>query len=271
MSVEDSKGPFAASVRKKLETTTDAKLLFHVAQGLMRRSSSVTGKLDFDPVAVGRAYLERAAQLAPDDASVQTLLVQDDHNRRHERISGLFVNSKVSFEEFLGTLPEAERFEVFADGSDWSQMMLFYRTAGAGTKVDVSSSTQARRQRNEEALALAEKFKTHKDYGTVVFNAHIALGVVELQEGNRRRAVEHLRAAGEAPASAALKYSQLPSHTRLVNDLLHAGERESVIAFYERLADINAFGRDRWLADAKAIREGRMTRSYQGMYGSGGK
>jgi hypothetical protein len=50
-----------------------------------------------------------------------------------------------------------------------------------------------------------------------------------------------------------------------VNRLLKAGEREAVVEFLEAFAQLTIRDRDRLLQDAKAIREGRMTSSYQHM------
>jgi hypothetical protein len=49
----------------------------------------------------------------------------------------------------------------------------------------------------------------------------------------------------------------------LVHALLDAGERESVAEFLDRLAELNRVDADRWRADARAIREGRMPTTYQ--------
>lgn len=53
------------------------------------------------------------------------------------------------------------------------------------------------------------------------------------------------------------------AHQHLVHALLDAGERESVAAYFDRLAEMTRVGSDRWRADAVAIREGRMPESYQ--------
>lgn len=113
---------------------------------------------------------------------------------------------------------------------------------------------------------LADRFRNDDDYGTVVFESNTVLGLLALRDGDRRRAVEHLKAAAASPGSRELEYGLvLPS--RLPTYLLNAGERESVAAFFDRLAELDRQGRDRWLADAKAVRGGFMTAGYQSTFG----
>ncbi len=90
-----------------------------------------------------------------------------------------------------------------------------------------------------------------------------------LRDGDRSRAVRHLTAAGRAPASEELQWSDNAAALGLVNQLLEAGERDAFVEFLENLARLSLVPqfRDRWLNDAKAIREGRMTSSYQTMIG----
>ena len=53
------------------------------------------------------------------------------------------------------------------------------------------------------------------------------------------------------------------SWMRPVNRLLKAGERERIAVFLEDFARLTIDERQRLLDDARAIREGRMTASYQ--------
>jgi hypothetical protein len=164
-------------------------------------------------------------------------------------------------DDVIAALPEAERFEVFADAVGWVHRRSGMAAGGFGGQSPTEAAARVRRYA-EEALALAEKFRVDPNYSTVVYRAHLTLGALAIREGDRARAVEHLRAAGDVPGSEelALMSTGLPT---LVHALLDAGERESVAEFLDRLAELNRVDADRWRADASAIREGRMPTTYQ--------
>ena len=61
ISLEEARGPFASDVRKKLENTTDPRLLTAVG-GYLIGSAAGHGKVGFDHVALG-LVLDRAPQL----------------------------------------------------------------------------------------------------------------------------------------------------------------------------------------------------------------
>jgi hypothetical protein len=65
--------------------------------------------------------------------------------------------------------------------------------------------------------------------------------------------------------SEQLQYVPPFSWMRPVNRLLKEGERGRVVEFLEAFARLTITERDRLLKDAQAIREGRMTTSYQQM------
>ena len=98
--------------------------------------------------------------------------------------------------------------------------------------------------------------------------AHQTLGLIALHDGNRDRAVHHMLESVKVP-ELALEGGIVERHflaQRLPIYLLKEGERETVIEYYEAAATINARERERLLEDARAVREGRMPRSYQSMF-----
>jgi hypothetical protein len=79
-----------------------------------------------------------------------------------------------------------------------------------------------------------------------------------------------MREAAKTPGSDEIAYlSDSLLRLRLVNYLLKYGERESVIEFLDRLAQLTVTQRDHVKADADAIRSGRMPSSYQHMVARG--
>ena len=93
--------------------------------------------------------------------------------------------------------------------------------------------------------------------------AHHVLATAALRDGDRERAVHHLRESLKVPTSEQIQYMPPFSWNRPVNRLLKEGERERVVEFLEAFARLTISGRDRLLQDAQAIREGHMPSSYQ--------
>ena len=109
----------------------------------------------------------------------------------------------------------------------------------------------------------ASQVRESPDYGTVLYEANVALGAHRLRDGDTRGAVRYLREASMAPPSKALAAGNLSLDSRLVNYLLKAGEYEPVADFLERAAALKTYDRDRLLKDAASVRAGRMPSSYQ--------
>ena len=91
------------------------------------------------------------------------------------------------------------------------------------------------------------------------------LATAALRDGDRERAVHHLRESAKVPTSEQIPYAPPFSWMRPVNRLLKECEREAVVEFLEAFARLTISERDRLLKDAQAIREGRMPSSYQHM------
>ena len=72
-------------------------------------------------------------------------------------------------------------------------------------------------------------------------------------------------AAVNGPASRGLEAYSSGLDVRLVNDLLKAGERETVAEFLERSAALRPAAREQLSKDAAAIRAGKMPMSFQYM------
>src|SRR2546428_2360263 len=102
----------------------------------------------------------------------------------------------------------------------------------------------------QDALALAPALRDDPGYGTAIYGANIVLGTHALREGDRASAVRYMLAASKAPASPDLTTNRFGLELRLVNYLLKAGERESVIEFLEHAAEINGSRRDALGKDA---------------------
>jgi hypothetical protein len=249
--LDEVNAPYAKQVRARLEATTDARLLARVGGMLARpaRSKDPALKQALDDIrALGIRYLERALELDPDLQSARTTLVRI---RLPEQAT------------------EADRLA--------NRAFERYMTAEDITEYAKKDAAGGKRQR-DEAVALAEEALEaaagHADdpaYSAAVMTAHHVLATAALRDGDRERAVHHLRESVSVPPSEHVEYAPPFAWQRVVNRLLEDGERERVVDFLEAFARLTLRDRDRLLRDAQAIREGRMPSSYQHMVAREGR
>ena len=116
-----------------------------------------------------------------------------------------------------------------------------------------------------EALRIAATHAQEPTYAAAIMTAHHVLATIALGDGDRERAVRHLRDSVNVPPSEQIQYALPFSWNWPVNRLLKAGERERVAEFLEALARLTIVERDRLMNDAQSIRDGRMPASYQHM------
>jgi hypothetical protein len=95
----------------------------------------------------------------------------------------------------------------------------------------------------------------------------MALGANAFREGDRRTAVRYLLDAADAPASVSRRTGSLvlglSLERRLIGGLLQNGERQTVIDYFERAAKRRPADRERLLAAATAIRNGKQPTNYE--------
>jgi hypothetical protein len=238
--------PYAKQVRDKLEATTDAQLLARVGQILTRPNSptkdpALKQALD-EARALGIRYLERALELDPNLQIAKATLV---NIRLPEQAT------------------EADRLA--------NRALEGYMVAEDITEYAKKDTAAGKRQRDEatgraeEVLKVAAAQAQDPAYSAAVMTAHHVLATAALRDGDRERAVHHMRESVKVPTSEQIQYAPPFSWMRPINRLLKEGEREAVVEFLEAFARLTIRDRDRLLQDAKAIREGRMPTSYQHM------
>ena len=270
--------PFAAEARRKLEASTDPNVLAAAGYALAFRYAHAGP----DVSALGRRCLERAVTLDPENAWARTAMASVRDMERHREIQQRIqaAGARDDFHTFSDTtyavvsaLPEDDRLFYLPAAAESAYMRAenidyMFRTKPETQKPDAQARAEqgfARaRQYAIDALALAERHHQAPEYGDVVYRAHVALGVLALKDGNRTKAVEHMRTAAAAPPSeAARDMSHSGLRGRLVEYLLREGERESVADFLEKSAERVRRERERLLKDAAQIRAGVMPLSYQ--------
>ena len=275
----EAKSLFAVEARRKLEATSEPKLLVAAGYMLMRYSRSATAVNADD---LGRRCLERAATLDPQNARARGALVE---LRRSERMTAIqrrlqTVGGRYTFDDFsentytaISALPPEDRLIYLPGAAESAYMRAEYIDYTAREKPEAEQA-QARkraaegfaraRQYANDALALAGNHQQAAQDNDVIYRAETVLGVLALKDGDRKAAVEHMRTAGAAPVSDAGRYAHhFGLRGRLVEYLLRAGERTSVAEYLEKSAERQLPERDRLLKDAAQIRAGVMPLSYQ--------
>ena len=254
--------PFAAEARRKLDASNDARVLA-AGGSYLARVRDPNRALDTD--ALARKYLERALELQPDLASARANLLHADLSARSRALREKLQREKV--------LPDAERLDYLLGTIDETYMRgeaaEYYGAQDEEKRKvwgDPKAAFEKTREYAQEMLALAARYPDHPRYGTAIYRGNIALGTLALRDGDRRTAVSYMREAAKSPGSDEIAYlSDSLLRLRLVNYLLKYGERESVVEFLDRLAQLSVTQRQYIKADADAIRGGRMPSSYQHM------
>ncbi len=95
--------------------------------------------------------------------------------------------------------------------------------------------------------------KTSGDYGVAVHDGNVVMGRIALREKHVDLAKKHLLAAGKSPGSPTL--DSFGPNMELANDLIEAGERDTVIAYFhecESFWDPRFSQLKDWAAEVKA-------------------
>ena len=249
---DDASGPFAQAVSRKLDVSQDAELLNLVGFNLALRCASGASAIRPQLVARGQSYLQRAVALDPAlkpraDRTQDILRRSDLQSRLRERLEGVPLEREY---EVVSGVPARERFANLP----WLASGHFHNR-----HYDLS------KRYAQDALTLSRTLTDAPDHGLTIYMANMVLGRNALREGDRQEAVRYMLAAASAPVGKELADWAMPPLLRELSDeLLMAGERESVAMFYERMAPIGPPDRrEMLLADAAAVRAGVKPRFYR--------
>ena len=277
LSAEDARA-YASKVRSTLDATRDPLLLATAGQALM--TNTFRPGLETERMGLARTYLERAIQLDPKSQEARAGLdLLDDYafvEREATLLAGVPPESK---RDVIAKLPEPDRLVLLVRqatrehletrNDDWRSFR--WTALNLPERVDeeraAAASHERARQYANEALELAMRRPDDRDSADAVFAATMALGANAFREGNRRAAIRHMLDAADAPASFSRRTGSmvlgLSLERRLIGGLLQAGERETVIDYFERSARRRPADRERLLAAATAIRNGKQPINYQ--------
>jgi hypothetical protein len=191
--------------------------------------------------ALGNSYLDRALKLNPNLSAAHAL------QRRAQPSPG----------SMLDLAQQGERAYTRGDMAD------YYDHDTAAAKADWESA----RKYAQQALDLASKSRGDADYGTVIYQANMTLGMVAMRvDGNKKAAARRLLEASKAPPTDQLAYGGDAFTMKLPVLLLKYGgldEREAVIEYLERFGKVLHRADLPLLENAAELRKGYMPIWYQ--------
>ncbi len=266
VSAEQSRGGFALAARIKLAESKDVAMLIAAGRTLtMMTGARSTASLDFDPVALGRFYLERAQQLDPKAPNSRTLLAGLEFAERLRRIHGLLAGAAGErVEESLVRLSNSDRLAYLAFLVESEYTRAEFLEFSQRDEARMNAGFARARKLAQDLFELATKSPNDPDCGARLFSAHVVLACFSLRDGDKPTALRHMKDAVNAPSSESLRYRETAGlWPELAGRMLGWGERDSVIQFLEQYARLSLDSRDRLLKEAAAIRAGRMPAFYQ--------
>ncbi len=276
VSAELMASPFAKHAKQKLDASTDPDMLLGASEFLSR--NAVNAKVDFVPQDLGLVYAGRLLKLNPTSETARRILARPAHDAEYDRMVKLLgqTASELPQKSPTSTRPDDAAFERLSDELklEYAHQLLwqpYSRAMRAYDKKDeaaVKAALENFKRRAEVIERLAAAAPASGATASVVADVHVAFGAYAIRQGDRREAVRRLRmatiAAATAPAFADSVSGISFGATRLTHDLLTAGERESVAAYYDAASKtVEPRQRRVFEESATAIRQGRMPREYQ--------
>jgi len=258
----DTTSAFATSVRRVLSETNDAELLSVTCRTLYWNGSNAKEIDAQRSAAIG--YCDRALALDPANALAAEGRRADDERQRLQRQRTLLQGvDRTQRYATASALPEADQLPVLGGlaATSWFEAVNFQYNKHDQPAAD--AQWKQARQFADDATRLATKMSDRPEAADQLYAAKTVLAALAIQDGHRQNAVRLLTEAAAAPranSDSSLGYS---AEDYVVNQLLKAGEQESIIAFYEKVAAIPGRAQKYSAASAAALRAGTMPMRYQ--------
>jgi beta-lactamase regulating signal transducer with metallopeptidase domain len=267
VNLADAHSPYANEIRRKLATSTDALLLETTGEQLAIWAPRLSDDhvIDFDARTLGVSYLERSLQLnpGPNRLSIRAhyaLTFGHTPDLTPASIWHLGIHERY---EAIQKLPESGRFFALSRTAEDAYYRGintdYYRHDRPAAKVDWELAKKCAR----ESLALAAQSRNDPQYGTAVFTDNMVLGMIAQYDGDRRAAIAYMLAASYAPQTDVLAYTSQGLTFQLPAWLLKDGERDSVVEFLERFAQVDIGEREELLRSATLIRQDKRPMWYR--------
>jgi beta-lactamase regulating signal transducer with metallopeptidase domain len=249
VSAEEARGPFARSVRAKLNESMDARLLYSAGTRLYLGVSSDDDS-EVEAQSIAEVCLRRAAEIDAPMARARSVLFDLQTRKVLMRVRketrGLSAGEKFIR---VSNLSDSERLEVLPQ--------LAMESYIPHENEPASESFENARKYGEDLLLLAARNPGDPNREMAIFTGNITLAAVAMRRGDKRTAVRYLNEAAKVSGSDRLSYdSGTNLYTKVCANLLKYGERQSVIDFLQHYSQINVINRDYLLQSARLIQEG---------------
>ena len=260
--LEQAKGPFATEARKKLDASNDPQLL--LAAGDFLTSNARDAAVGFDAQALGLAYASKALALDPVSIEAQRIVRQPDHNAEYDLMLKRLGKPAYQLDDSaFQQLPVQMQLEYGRDylSSPYGLAAMSYR---AGNPDGVQAAYAQLKRRAEFIQRSLDNPAGSTVPPDLPMQIHVALGTVAMHRGDRREAVRLLGLAASSMRSGASDLISPMGADKLAYDLLDAGERETVAAYFVAVSKVSASDwKGTYEQAAGAIRAGRMPVMYQ--------
>jgi beta-lactamase regulating signal transducer with metallopeptidase domain len=279
VSVDRLKTPFAAKARRILDETKDPYILAAAGQRLFMsfrgRPEAQRPVLPFDPVELGRTYMERALAIDPSMAHVARALEQYDRAIRTRALQqqaaallGAGQPSRPSSSptpDDVAGLPMDLRMELLGNMADGAFNIGENREYYDKDLAARDAAFDRARGFAQQALTLADEQASDPRSPGLRYAGHMVMGLLALRDGDLKESVARLTAAADALEANTVSLEDLArmAGQNLPHYLLERGERDSVASFYERAAPHMGGRAEPWKDAAASIRSGVMPRNYQ--------
>ena len=269
--VIDADAAFVAAVRERVETSRDAGLLSAMGRSLMLRDTTAAKEYQRRALAVDPGHVEATKALASVEQldwnrRLNTLMAKKTPGPREAALSSLSTDERLRALVYLanGDYLHAEYADWMATHPPDAEQRLPENIAKR--RAESRDSWHRSKDLAQQALTLASAHPEEPSAADAIFHAHITLGLNALRDGDHAAARQHLDLASKAPppstSSDSSPIDELSLEDRFIKWLLKDGERETVIAYFERLAAGNEPARDRLTRAAADLRNGIQPRDY---------
>jgi tetratricopeptide (TPR) repeat protein len=140
-----------------------------------------------------------------------------------------------------------------AQSTDPSAESKLYRLAYLAKSAFNAGQTEKASQYAKELLESGTNDRQDWNYGNAIHHGNTILGRLALRNGNAKQADEYLLKAGKTPGSPQL--NSFGPNMALAKDLLEAGEKESILEYFDLCRTFWKMGGDRldtWTTEVKA-------------------
>jgi hypothetical protein len=168
VNADEARRPYARFIREKLAASKDDKLLTATESFLTSVGGQVRG-LAFDPVALGKSYLQRALELNPQNTDARAFRAALARNGRIQHAADILNGvPKGSEYQTVASHPEAERFLdlPWLVEKAWGEAVDADRH---GDKNTAASGWDRTHRYADDLLSLAVRFKDNSEYGTALY------------------------------------------------------------------------------------------------------